>query len=133
VTVTNGLAPYAYSWSNGETTEDLSAVGSGIYTVTVTDANGCEVSMQFEVKTSAGIIDLSAIGFSVYPNPSEGILNVRGDGDYQLSVYDTSGRMILQQIENGNATIDLTYVESGMYLLRLQIENEIFLEKILIK
>ncbi|MFK8037976.1 MAG: T9SS type A sorting domain-containing protein [Crocinitomicaceae bacterium] len=41
VTVTGGVLPYTYSWDNGATTEDLTALNNGTYTLTVTDANGC--------------------------------------------------------------------------------------------
>ena len=40
-TPSGGTAPYTYSWSNGATTQNLTAIPSGSYTVTVTDANGC--------------------------------------------------------------------------------------------
>ena len=40
-TISNGTAPYTYSWSNGGTTQTISNLGIGIYTVTVTDANTC--------------------------------------------------------------------------------------------
>jgi hypothetical protein len=42
--VIGGTSPYFYSWSNGSTNQHLSQVGSGSYSVTVTDANNCIVT-----------------------------------------------------------------------------------------
>lgn len=39
--VNGGTGPYAYLWSNGAVTGNLSGVTSGNYAVTVTDGNGC--------------------------------------------------------------------------------------------
>ncbi|WP_258099171.1 OmpA family protein [Marinoscillum pacificum] len=44
ISVTGGVAPYKYNWSNGATTQDITNLPLGKYTVTVTDAVGCEVS-----------------------------------------------------------------------------------------
>jgi glucose/arabinose dehydrogenase len=44
LTVAGGLIPYTYSWSTGATTQDISALSSGTYSVTVTDGQGCVVS-----------------------------------------------------------------------------------------
>lgn len=40
--MTGGIQPYTYSWSNGETTGDLTGLMPGTYTLTVTDDIGCE-------------------------------------------------------------------------------------------
>ena len=45
LTISGGTAPYNYLWSNGDSTEDLSGLLAGAYTVLVTDSNGCQDSV----------------------------------------------------------------------------------------
>ena len=40
LTLSGGVAPYTYAWSNGSTEEDLAGLSKGDYSVTVTDAAG---------------------------------------------------------------------------------------------
>jgi Zn-dependent metalloprotease/subtilisin-like proprotein convertase family protein len=54
LTVSNGNAPYTYNWSNGASTEDISNVAAGVYTVTVTDASSCSGTSTFTVPTAGG-------------------------------------------------------------------------------
>ncbi len=41
LTVVGGAGSYSYAWSNGAITQDVSGLTQGIYSVTVTDFNGC--------------------------------------------------------------------------------------------
>ena len=41
VTVSGGTSPFSYLWSNGDTTQDVSGLVAGVFSLTVTDANNC--------------------------------------------------------------------------------------------
>ena len=61
LSVSQGMTPYQFSWSNGATTEDIGFLGGGTYVVTVADAAGCQstdsVSLADGPMISAGISD----------------------------------------------------------------------------
>ncbi len=46
-----GSAPYAYSWSEGSTTQSISVTAAGTYSVIVTDSMGCTTSGSIVMKT----------------------------------------------------------------------------------
>lgn len=57
--VGGGVAPYDYLWNNGETTANITDLSAGSYSVTVTDANGCQqVVGSIVVGTDPGIISV---------------------------------------------------------------------------
>ncbi|MCX7861706.1 MAG: gliding motility-associated C-terminal domain-containing protein [Bacteroidales bacterium] len=49
ITVLGGTAPFSFLWSTGSTTEDLSSLSVGSYSVTVTDFNNCTISKTFQI------------------------------------------------------------------------------------
>ncbi len=53
INVTGGTTPYTYSWSNGSTTQDLTGLAAGTYTITVTDLNLCTAVRTLTVNDAA--------------------------------------------------------------------------------
>jgi len=52
LSVAGGVGPYTYTWSNGATTQDLTNVPNGTYTVVVRDANNCSSTKSATVNVS---------------------------------------------------------------------------------
>ncbi len=57
VSLAGGASPFSYQWSNGATTQDISGVASGSYTVTVTDANLCTSTLSAAVNQPAAALN----------------------------------------------------------------------------
>jgi hypothetical protein len=61
--------------------------------------------------------------WQVFPNPSEGILNLQSEnakGETQLKMYDMSGRVQQEtNFEGGEFQFDGTYLSPGIYIIRL--------------
>jgi gliding motility-associated-like protein len=67
-TPTGGVAPYSYSWQpGGQTTQTVTGLSPGSYTVTVTDATGCAVSMD-TVTVPVGVPPNAQFALSPYPS-----------------------------------------------------------------
>ena len=55
----------------------------------------------------------------VYPNPSEGLFYLNlGKGNWQVQVYDITGRKVLESQNEGIGSVDLSGRRSGMYFLK---------------
>ncbi|MFH0866469.1 MAG: PKD domain-containing protein [Bacteroidota bacterium] len=50
VTVNNGVLPFIYQWSTGQTTNAIYNLSAGVYTVTVTDANDCSAIQTISIQ-----------------------------------------------------------------------------------
>lgn len=55
LSVSGGTPNYSFAWSSGQTTEDISSLPGSIYTVTVTDNNGCATSNDFTLTNPAAL------------------------------------------------------------------------------
>ncbi|MEA3444371.1 MAG: T9SS type A sorting domain-containing protein, partial [Bacteroidota bacterium] len=100
IEVAGGILPYSYAWSNSAVSEDLLNIIAGVYTVTVTDDNGCLLIESFEINqppdnpgwtyTNTGINHTILI-------PSTATLVVEGapliPGDYIGVFYDSLGTL----------------------------------------
>ncbi|MEL7020589.1 MAG: gliding motility-associated C-terminal domain-containing protein, partial [Bacteroidota bacterium] len=109
ITVNQAAEPLTYEWSNGETTEDLSDLTAGSYTGTITDANGCEVTLSADVN-AAPSLDLSFdTSDATCKGGTDGRLNVNaagGAGGYFYQWADGSIDSVRTSLMAGTYTVE---------------------------
>jgi uncharacterized Ntn-hydrolase superfamily protein len=64
--------------------------------------------------------NLSFEGMSLFPNPTDGIIRIGSDKNYQLEIYSVEGKIILNDFGN---QIDISGIKNGTYFLKLTQEN----------
>jgi gliding motility-associated-like protein len=90
--VSGGLPPYEYLWSNGSTSNPLTALQAGTYAVTATDAIGCTVIDSFEVEAVGNtIIQLFGNDPSCY-GEDNGSVRISAIGDAGPYMFSSDGQ-----------------------------------------
>lgn len=56
ISVNGGTLPYSYQWNTGATTADLQNLSAGVYTLTLTDGQGCVYNKQYIIENPEEII-----------------------------------------------------------------------------
>jgi len=108
LSINGGVSPYLFHWSNGSITEDLSGIGSGTYSVTVTDDNGCTSSYTFTVdQTSPVLIGLAQTNVSCNGQQNGTVVGTVNGG--------TPG--YTYQWSNGSNQPQINNVGPGVYVL----------------
>ncbi|HMN06973.1 MAG TPA: hypothetical protein PKD45_14745, partial [Flavobacteriales bacterium] len=81
-----GTGPFTYVWDNGATGATISGLAPGNYTVTVTDANGCQATKTFTV-TQPAVLSGVITGVNATCNNSDGSASVNISGGTQPYSY----------------------------------------------
>ncbi|MES2287916.1 MAG: PKD domain-containing protein [Bacteroidota bacterium] len=110
VTITSGgTSPFTYLWTGGNTTATASALGYGLYTVTVTDHSGCISTAHLSVsEINTATIALSAVTNAGCNGGSDGAVTISITGGTAPFIYSWS---------NGAITQNLSGVPAGNYSL----------------
>lgn len=104
------------------------AAGVGTHSIlyTYTDGNGCSATTQqaLVVDACAAINEHALVNISIYPNPTSGMLQVKGSDSYEkITVLDLSGRKVLETKRVPSDTYDLNNIPTGVYLVKVSSVN----------
>jgi len=106
LTISGGAPSYTYAWSNSATSQDISGLSNGIYTVVVTDANGCTTTASALLNSTANL-QLSVTWINASCNGGN-------NGTMDLTVL-TGGSPFTYAWNNGATTQDISGLSAGNY------------------
>ncbi|MEO0790538.1 MAG: SprB repeat-containing protein, partial [Bacteroidota bacterium] len=110
ITIDGGTAPFTFSWSTTEETEDINGLVSGDYTVTVSDASNCELVNTFTISPASMVDILSTINDVTCFSGSDGAVTTTTTATLPPLSYNWS---------NNTNDPDLTDVPAGTYTLTI--------------
>ncbi|MEM6964692.1 MAG: gliding motility-associated C-terminal domain-containing protein [Bacteroidota bacterium] len=116
VTVSGGVEDYTFAWSNSQTTEDISGLTAGTYTLTVTDCLGTTATASFDIDDPTSI----SVQGTTTPVSSTGA----DDGTITLNVTGGTGNYT-SYLWNPNVgtTANLTGLAMGNYQVTVTDDN----------
>ncbi len=104
VTPANGVEPYEFLWSTGETTQTV-IVPAGIYTVNITDADGCPGTLEVTVEDGPEVIP-AIEGDTLVCDGEAGALTASGGSAYLWSTGETTP--VITWTESGEYSVEVT-------------------------
>jgi hypothetical protein len=105
-TASGGTPGYSYAWTNGATTAAISSLGSGTYTVSVTDSKGCRATASTTI-TSSTTLDATGVVANVRCNGSN-------TGGITLTATGSTGT-VSYSWSNGATTASVSNLTAGTY------------------
>ena len=66
-----------------------------------------------------GINENNAFSFSLFPNPSNGLVTINGVDNAEVIVSDLTGKTFVNQSVNNNTSLDLNGLSNGTYLVTI--------------
>ena len=138
-----GAPPYAYNWSNGEMTQTVTDLAPGVYSVTITGANGCEVTGEVEILpgvNTVGEID-GLVFLEISPNPSAGpvsvALSLESAEHATLIIYDVAGRQLLERSTAAAFDhiwqLDMSGQAAGVYFCKITVKDGVVVRRFVLE
>ncbi|MEX2589915.1 MAG: T9SS type A sorting domain-containing protein [Chitinophagales bacterium] len=143
VQATGGAEPYTYEWDDddNQTTEIITDLSTGTYTVTVTDNNGCETTASATVDREVAVENIEEIiSFQLFPNPTNANVNLKMNMSRSVNVLlewvNVLGEHVIKEdlgnTSNINRSYDLGQFASGIYFARISIGDQTIIKKVIV-
>lgn len=113
IEVNGGLPPYQFLWSNSASTQDLTNIGTGLYTCTISDFGGCllvtdPIFVDFEEVITYSLIQLTPPSCQGQNDGLATLLISGGQGPYEVLWDSLNSGPVVNQLSDGDYIVTIT-------------------------
>ena len=98
IEVTGGTAPYHFSWSNGEASQNIYDLTSGEYAITILDANDCVFDSSFSLVSNLSVDNEVSTNLKGFYAPLSKQFIIENEGEIEgmgiINLYGVNGQLI---------------------------------------
>lgn len=137
--VTGGTAPYLHEWTGTGITsdalaEDIHVITNGLYSVALTDGNGCAANLDVAVTELSNACH--NLDFQVFPNPTSGKFAVKFTtcaSAVPLRIYNARGHLVATtNSDTLEEDVDFSSLTRGLYYIRVDGRYEVTSRSVLV-
>lgn len=127
----DGIANFRDADDDGDGVLTINEDYNGNGTVTDDDINNNGIIDYLDNTVTTLSIDTNEITvLNIFPNPVNDNLNIDTNSNFDVVLYDSSGRIVLEA-KNSSHQISLSKLQSGLYFLKIKLEGKIVTKKII--
>ncbi len=95
----------------------------------------CDYEYNYVDIDAVGLADVKESPLNITPNPTNDVIVLSGlkEGVHQMEVIDMAGRVMMQENITNNATINLSDLQKGCYLVKVMNNNSVYTAKVIVE
>ena len=111
VNIIGGTLPYSFLWSNFDTTQSTNELAAGVYSVTITDGNGCTAATGVSISEPSVLFSSISSEDVICHGGADGMATVNvfgGTTPYQYSWSDGQTTQTAENLSEGSYSVTVT-------------------------
>jgi len=124
---------FSYKWSTKDTSQTITVVKPGEYSVTVSNSCGTATDSMFLNTTMTYISSVNDDNITMFPNPTSSYFSTKNEGSAILELYTLNAVLVLKEKIEGDEKIAVNKLAKGSYIVKIITKNNVVTKTLIVE